>query len=94
MLWWDSFDEGAQFDTTQQNIQQSDDQITAVEDGIPEISLDGGNFFVPTIAEEPNENNDSTAQIESEETDEIKEGTASSAYVDLRDHLQLYGNSR
>ncbi len=47
-----------------------------------------------TFAEEPNENDNATAPIESEDTDEIKEGMASSAYVDLRDHLQLYGNSR
>ena len=92
MLWWDSFDEGAQFDTTQQSIQQSsENQRSAVEDGSPDISLDGGNFFVPTITEEPNENDSATAQVESEDIDDIKEGTDAVAYVDLREHLQLYG---
>ena len=107
MLWWDSFDEGAQFhepttfgtpdggESTATNQQSHIEGTESGSDSSSNISLEDIDNLTEFIkktnevevndvgVDKPDDNTDVAAVAESHVA----------AYVDLRDHLQLYGTS-
>ena len=104
MLWWDSFDEGAQFhepttfgtpdggESTATNLQSQTEGTESGSDSSSNISLEDIDNLTEFIKKTDEVAVNDTGDKLDDNTD-VAAVAHVAAYADLKDHLQLYGTS-
>lgn len=105
MLWWDSFDEGAQFheptsfgtsdggESKATSLQSQREETESGSDSSSNISLEDIDNLTEFIKKTDEVDVNDAGVDKLDGNTDVAAVTHVAAYVDLRDHLQLYGTS-